>query len=154
MKKSITMVVMVLLIGMFIMPINAQEAQEVQEAQETQVAQVAQEKKGGIGPCLISFFIGPRVALEMNEGKPIQTMEIIGFLIPCIRMFSGWSANGLSGCCASTCLGPRVGTQLKERKVRGMEYLGLIYIGRIITAVEAMGGKTMTEIEAKENLKR
>jgi len=34
--------------------------------------------EGGAGPCLASACIGPRVGLEMNEGKKIQTSEWIG----------------------------------------------------------------------------
>jgi len=36
--------------------------------------------KGGVGPCLASCCIGPRVGLEMNEGTKIRQMEWIAFI--------------------------------------------------------------------------
>ncbi len=79
-------------------------------------------------------------------------------------------------------MGPRVGTQLHERKIRFKEWLGLIpfaavtihvfmakdpststilmeaslagIIARILPALEAFGGKTMRDIDRLENLRR
>lgn len=36
--------------------------------------------KGGVGPCLATCCIGPRVGLEMNEGTKIRNMEWVAFI--------------------------------------------------------------------------
>jgi len=111
-------------------------------------------EKGGIVPGLASCCLGPRVGLEMNEGKPIETMEIIGLFIPLVRAVPGFQANGFTGCLYGYCLGPRVGAQLNQRKVRTNEWLQLCCIGSILISFEAYSGKTMTEIEQKEGLRK
>ena len=112
------------------------------------------EETGGIMPCLASYFIGPRVGLEMNEGKSIETMEIIGVVVPCVRLVPGFQAAGIAGGLIGCCLGPRVGAQYNERNVRTMEWLQLCCIGRFMIPFEAFQGKTMTEIEVKEGLRK
>lgn len=37
--------------------------------------------KGGLGPCLASCCIGPRIGLEMNEGSRIRNTEWLGFIV-------------------------------------------------------------------------
>ncbi len=114
----------------------------------------AQTEKGGVMPALASCFLGPRVGLEMNEGKPIDTFEIIGFFISPVRAIPGFKASGITGGLIGCCLGPRVGGQINERKIRTNEYLQLCCIGRIMISYEAYSGKTMTEIEQKEGLRK
>ena len=121
--------------------------------------------KGGAGPCLASCCLGPRIGLEMNEGVKIELVEFLQ-LVPAvngaIRLWIaydyGYKNAGMSGCLASYCIGPRVGKEFNERKIRTMEYLRLIPIINlypyIVTGMEAMGGRTMTEIEEEENLAR
>lgn len=109
---------------------------------------------GGAAPCIASFCLGPRVGLEMNEGKDIEIIEILGLFIPIVRVVPGFQAAGMTGCLAGCCFGPRVGGQFKERKIRTMEILQLVYIGRFIIAFEAFQGKTMTEISGNEGLAR
>lgn len=115
-------------------------------------------QKGGLVPCLVSCFYGPRIGLELNEGKSVEPMELIYFLGGPFTLYASWElagkTNGANGCFASCCLGPRVGSQLHERKIRTMEWLQLIGIGTIIIAYEAYSGKTMIEIEEAENLRR
>ena len=113
-----------------------------------------------------SCCIGPRVGLEMNEGIEIQQIEWIAFvanavLAPLGSLISGvaqGSKNGAEGFFASCCIGPRVGEQLNERKIRTMEWLRLVPIVNIvpvvITGLDAYKGKTMSEIERAENLAR
>ena len=129
--------------------------------------------KGGINPCLASCCIGPRVGLEMNEGKEIVTSEWIGFggsflylvhsSLPMIgRAYMaydrGATTNGVEGFFASYFLGPRVGNELDHRKIRTMEWLRLVPCVNIYPAIaislEAYNGKTMSEIEVKENLRK
>lgn len=121
--------------------------------------------KGGVGPCLASCCLGPRIGLEMNEGQPIEIMEVlplapyVGFLARLWVSYDyGYNAGGGKGFLASCCIGPRVGKEIGERKVRSLEKLRLIPVINIYpwiaTSMEAFGGKTMTEIEEEENLKR
>lgn len=114
--------------------------------------------KGGVTPGMASCCLGPRIGLEMNEGIPIRTEEWINAFIFPIVPFEAYDKVGFKGCLASCFLGPRVGMQLKERKIRTKEWVTLIpvvgLIPRAMIAIEAGQGKTMTEIEAKEGLKK
>ena len=129
--------------------------------------------EGGAGPCLASACIGPRVGLEMNEGKKIQTSEWValgGALIfgsvPAIPLGTraymaydaGGKANGLEGFLASYFLGPRVGAELRERRIRSDEWLMLVPCVNIYPcfsiSMEAYQGRTMTEIEVAEGLRK
>ncbi len=129
--------------------------------------------KGGINPCLASCCIGPRVGLEMNEGKEITTSEWIGFgssflgvvnpSLPTIgrayRAYDmGGKTNSMEGFFYSFCLGPRIGNEIDHRKVRTKEWLLLVPCVNLYPAItiplEAYNGKTMSEIEVKENLRK
>lgn len=127
------------------------------------------EKKGGLNPCLASFCIGPRVGLEMNEGKKIQTSEWIGFggqllgsIHPSLPTLArgymaydtGGKQNSMTGFFASFFIGPRVGQELHERKIRTKEWLTFCGIGTCLIGWEAYKGKTMTEIEVAEGLRK
>ncbi|MCE5249526.1 hypothetical protein LLG96_04820 [bacterium] len=121
--------------------------------------------KGGIGPMLGSCCLGPRVGQEMNEGSEINIMEVLPLLPYVGGVFRlwlsydyGYKAAGGKGFLASCCIGPRVGKEFKERKIRSMEKLYPIPIIQLYpwlaNGIEAYSGKTMTEIEKEENLKR
>jgi len=112
------------------------------------------EEKGGVVPCVVSWFVGPRVGLEMNEGKDIEMLEILGVVIPIVRAVPGFQSAGVTGGLIGCCLGPRVGAQYNERNVRTMEWLQLCVVGRIMIPIEAFQGTTMSEIEAKEGLRK
>lgn len=114
--------------------------------------------KGGCGPGCVALFIGPRVGLEMNDGKPVETAEwlrLIGIGI-LINNCEAFQQNGCVGCLLENFLGPRVGRQYHYRNVRVMEWIQLVVspIPQLIMAFEAYGGKTMTEIEAQEHLSK
>ena len=117
-------------------------------------------KKGGAGPFFASCCLGPRIGLECNEDKPIETDEWLGLIIPrpIMAIFQGAKNNGFGGYMASCCIGPRVGEQLHERNIRTKEWLLLVpyvnYVLAVIIAAEAGGGKTMTEIESAEHLRK
>jgi hypothetical protein len=58
----------------------------------------AEGSKGGVGPCLASCCIGPRVGLEMNDGRKIRTLEwltlvpvvnIVTILMQCYEAYQG-----------------------------------------------------------------
>lgn len=135
------------------------------------------DEKGGFVPCLASCLIGPRVGLEMNEGKEVTQSEWVGFagsylgnFIPYIgsavavgcRMYMaydmGVKPNGFEGGLASFCLGPRIGNEIDYRKIRTLEWLQLVpcvcIYPTIAIPLEAYNGKTMTEIEVKEGLRK
>jgi len=134
------------------------------------------EEKGGFVPCLASCLIGPRVGLELNENKDIQQTEWImlgGQLIaaaPVIGQIAatgtraynayvmGGEKNGLEGALASFFLGSRVGNELDTRKIRTIEWLQLVPCICIYPAIaiplQAYNGKTMTEIEVEEGLRK
>ena len=125
-----------------------------------------QDKKGGGGPFLASCCLGPRVGLELNEGQQVRTVEwvilasnIVG--IPVGQVWAGsegWKAAGPGGCLANVCIGPRVGNELPQRKIRTKEWLTLIpavgIVPRLLISIEALNGKTMTQIEEEEKLKK
>jgi len=123
------------------------------------------QEKGGVMPCLASCLIGPRVGLEMNEGKKIEMIEwayAFGGYVPiigtCVRPVTsymiGGKENGVTGFFASCCIGPRVGAELDQRKIRMKEWLQFCCIGRILISLEAYQGQTMTAIEKKEGLRK
>ena len=128
---------------------------------------LAEEKKGGPVPGLVSFFLGPRIGLEMNEGEEVEGIEgaiVLDYVVTggLVRLYvaydHGYKSAGLSGCLASCCLGPRVGRELPERNIRTKEWLQLIpvvgIVPRVLIAVEAYDGKTMTEIAEEEGLSK
>jgi hypothetical protein len=129
-------------------------------------AQEAQVKgKGGAGPCLASCLLGPRVGQEMNEGQSIDLLEVLPLLPYVGGVFRlwiaydwGYQAAGGKGFLASCCIGPRVGKELQERKVRTKEKLLLVPIVNlypwISMGLEAYSGKTMAQIEKEENLRK
>ncbi|RMF97391.1 MAG: hypothetical protein D6734_02315 [Candidatus Schekmanbacteria bacterium] len=57
--------------------------------------QEMEKKPGGIKPCLISIFIGPRAAFEYNEGRKIRTSEkfcLTVILSPIVKLLDGIDA--------------------------------------------------------------
>lgn len=136
-------------------------------------------KRGGIGPCAASCLIGPRVGLEMNEGKDIRTSEWIAlggsmvgsgvttvpgasaipFLTRAYMAYEmGYMANGIKGCIASFVLGPRIGNELDTRRIREKEWMRLIPCINIYPLIsiplEAYRGETMSEIAKREGLRK
>lgn len=137
---------------------------------------------GGFGPALASCLVGPRVGLEMNEGiEEIHLSEWIalggaiisgsttGILAPIGNVIytgtraymayeMGGKNNGFEGALAAFCIGPRVGNELHYRKIRNKEWLLLIPCVNIYPLIsiplEAYHGKTMTEIEIAEGLRK
>lgn len=122
------------------------------------LASAATAKKGGMMPAAASCLLGPRIGLEMNEGSSIRTEEWVNaFLFPIVP-FEAFDKNGMKGCLTSCFICPRAGLEIKDRKIRTVEWTQLIpfvgFISRAMIAAEAYQGKTMTEIEKAENLKK
>jgi hypothetical protein len=94
----------------------------------------------------------------MNEGVPIDVLEIVSLFVPIVRGFRGFENAGVEGCLAGYCLGPRVGAQLNERRIRTIEWLQLVPVVNLYAWVamglEAYNGTTMTEIETLEGLRK
>lgn len=138
--------------------------------EDTQPTTQPSVNKGGIGPCLATCLLGPRVGLEMNEGATIQTSEWIALagnvVGPSIHSSvslvtraymaydTGGKQNDFNGALASFFIGPRVGQELHERKIRTKEWLTFCGIGTCLIGWEAYKGKTMTEIEVAEGLRK
>lgn len=135
---------------------------------------------GGVMNGLKSLLFGPRIGLEANEGAPVTFVEKANLFVP-LAPFQAYTVNGYRGFLAGAFLGPRVGMELGERKIRTREWLGLLpvigaavhlaqsdasttmviaevvvagFLSRLIPAIEALSGKTMSEIERRENLRR
>ncbi len=114
--------------------------------------------KGGCMPAALGCFLGPRIGLEYNEGKPVETTEwlrLVGIGV-LINDYEAFQKNGCIGCLLENFLGPRVGRQYDYRNVRIVEWITLVAspIPQVIMAFEAYQGKTMTEIEQQENLRK
>lgn len=115
-------------------------------------------EKGGCVPATLGCFLGPRIGLEYNEGKPVETTEWLRLIVigAFINDYEAFEKNGCVGCLLEHFLGPRVGRQYDYRNVRTLEWIGLVAspIPQVIMAFEAYQGKTMTEIEQEENLRK
>lgn len=121
------------------------------------VSAMAQEK-GGCVPAALSCFLGPRIGLEYNEGKPVKASEwlrLVGIGV-LINDYEAFQKNGCMGCLLENFLGPRVGRQYNYRNVRIVEWITLVAspIPQVIMAFEAFQGKTMIKIEQQENLRK
>jgi hypothetical protein len=70
----------------------------------------------------------------------------------------GAKKNGFEGALASFFLGPRIGNELDVRKIRTKEWLQLVpcvcIYPMITIPLEAYKGKTMSEIEVEEGLRK
>ena len=135
---------------------------------------------GGFIAGLKSILFGPRVGLEANENQSVSFIEKANLFIP-IAPFQAYSTNGIKGFLTSAFFGPRVGMEIGERKIRRKEWIGLVpvvlvayhlstsnpgtstviveaaaasILSRLWSALDAFKGKTMTEIELSENLKK
>lgn len=122
------------------------------------VSPILAAEKGGCVPAAYSCFLGPRIGLEANEGISVETTEwlrLVGIGV-LINDYQAFQKNGPMGCLLENFIGPRVGRESNSRNVRMLEWIGLVTspIPQVIMAFEAYQGKTMTEIEAAENLKK
>jgi len=62
----------------------------------------AEEKKGGILPCFVACCLGPRIGLEMNEGRDIRLLEwltlvpIVGIVTKLMMVFEAYQGKTMS----------------------------------------------------------
>jgi len=164
-------------------PTVVQTPDSTTEKEELSVTKpTASLNAGGIGPALASCLIGPRVGLEMNEGndeihlgewialgesivgssatgplRPVGNLIVTGSRAYMAYEMGG-KTNSLEGALASYCIGPRIGNEINYRKIRNKEWLLLIPCINIYPLIsiplEAYRGKTMTEIEIEEGLRK
>lgn len=145
------------------------------------IQQQEEEKKGGFMTGLRTILYGPRVGIELNDGQPISFVEKANLFVPLVP-FQAYSENGWKGFMASAFIGPRVGMQLSQKKIRFKEWVGIIpvaavavhifmsedpsmgmvvaeltlagFLSRLWPALDAFRGRTMQEITENENLIR
>ncbi len=143
--------------------------------------QEPEEGGGGFMAGLKALVFGPRIGIETNDGIPISFVEKANVFVPLVP-FQAYSQSGVKGFLASAFLGPRVGTELNNRKIRFKEWVGLVpvvgvgahlfmaenpstsmviteitiaaVLSRLWPALDAFRGKTMNSIVEQENLRR
>ena len=127
-----------------------------------------QAEAGGVWPCLATCFMGDvRIGLYMNEGKEVENMDWIVFVLNAVGtglgpFVSAYDAHkkssSMKGCCVGYFWGRRAGGEINNYKLRTKEILLCIPIINIYPCIaiplEAFNGKTMTQIIEEENLKR
>lgn len=96
--------------------------------------------------------IDPTTGKSMNQVRAAENLGGVAVKAPAPKT-KGGPMSFLTSCC----LGPRVALEANDgRKIRTMEWLGLIPVINIIPALylpyEAFAGKTMSEIVAAEGL--
>lgn len=107
---------------------------------------------GGVGSIIAGAEAG--MGKSMNE---VRAKEGLGGTA--VRAAAPASKGGIMPFLGGCCLGPRVGLEMNDgRNVRTMELLTLVPVVQIvpmaIIALEAYGGKTMSEVAAAEGLDR
>jgi TolB-like protein len=128
----------------------------------SQVAQVGTgREKGGMGPALASCCLDPRLGYEMNEGKKVHLYDVLGLfavlrLVPAIDW--GMGRGGACGCCLALTISKRAGRDFRKTRLRGKEILFFIPVLQwypiIAVPLEAMSGKTWSEVVEEEGLTR
>lgn len=146
-----------------------------------QLPQNPAQDRGGLMAGLKSIVFGPRVGIESNEDLPVTFIEKANVFVPLVP-FLAYSESGWKGFMSSAFIGPRVGMELKERKIRLKEWVGLVpvlgvtahlmmsespsastvivevavaaFLSRLWPAFDAFRGSTMTDIDLNEGLRR
>ena len=73
-------------------PVLAEPVLTEATAQQTAGALNAKPDAGGLTPCLLTCYLGPRVGTEYNEGRGIATMEWISLVFFPARIVTGVQA--------------------------------------------------------------
>lgn len=164
MRKSTTKILLlILLLNFFLNRLSAEEKPKIKSVCiKSEISLTPAAERGGWSAFLQSCIFGPRIGLEANEGKPVQILEIVNAFVlpgfPIIYPVKALMKNGIKGGFYGCCIGPRVGMQANIRKVRDIELLSAIPVlglyPRFTIAWEAYKGRTMSEIEKEEDLKK
>ena len=97
----------------------------------------------------------------MNEGKNVHLYDVLGLfavlrLIPAIDW--GFGGGGPCGCCVALTISKRAGRDFRTTRLRGKEFLYFVpvlwFYPAIAIPLEAMSGKTWSEVVEQEKLKR
>jgi len=125
------------------------------------------KQKGGLIPCLLGVF-DTRMGYMANEKavnvdlidllKPV--LSVIG--LPVMPLYTGYlgyqNAKGIDGCCIGMVGGYQTANMMGTTKGRTIEWLMYIPVVNIYSLIvyitETMGGKTWSEVVAKEKLLR
>ena len=121
---------------------------------------------GGMEPCLATCCLDWRLGYEMNEGKTIHMYDWLTlagrisqvplWIIPAYEW--GYRESGAAGCCVSILWGARAGRDFKSLRLRSKEILLCVPIINIYPIImipmEAMDGKTWSQVLEEENLQR
>lgn len=120
-----------------------------------------EKQKGGIVPCLLGIFDFRMGYLANEKQVNVDLLEVLQLVLPILRFyyaFIGFQNAGIEGCCIGYVGGYTTANMMKETKGRLIEWLTYVPIANIYSIVvyisETMGGKTWSEVVAKENLKR
>ena len=121
------------------------------------------KQEGGCVPCLVGA-LDTRSAYVVNEKKVnIELLDVLkiitNYLIPIpvfniYNMYTGFSNDGISGCCLGMYAGRHSVNSLTKYKTRTKEKFAWLIIPGIQMALEVYNGKTWSEVVEKENLKK
>ena len=121
------------------------------------------KQKGGCVPCLVGA-LDTRSAYVVNEKKVnIELLDVLkivtNYLIPIpvfniYNMYTGFSNDGVSGCCLGMYSGRYSVTSLTKYKTRTKEKFAWLLIPGIQMAIEVFNGKTWSEVVEQEHLKK
>jgi hypothetical protein len=81
-------------------PQEARAAEPRAEAKPAAARDAAPAKggqKGGWGPCLAAYYIGPRAGYQMNDGGKVRTMELLEIVIQPLRIYDAYLAYSGEG---------------------------------------------------------
>ena len=120
-----------------------------------------QKQKGGLVPCLTSLVLDPRLGYMANEKDVnVDLMHLLRFIGigSIVYGFIGFQKGGLiPGCCIGM-FGYTTASGMDKYKARTIEWLAYIPIANFyslfVLISETMGGKTWSEVVAKEHLKK
>jgi len=91
----------------------------------------------------------------------VDLLQLLQLVFPILRVYYayvGFQNAGVEGCCIGYVGGYTTANMMKETKGRLIEWLTYVPVANIYSIIvyitETMGGKTWSEVVAKENLKR
>lgn len=120
-----------------------------------------QKQKGGIVPCLLGIFDIRMGYIANEKAVNVDLLQVLQLVLPILRVyyaFVGFQNAGIEGCCIGYVGGYTTAKMMKETKGRLIEWLTYVPVANIYSLIvyitETMGGKTWSEVVAKENLKR
>lgn len=123
-----------------------------------------QKQNGGLVPCLTSVF-DPRFGYLVNEKDTnvdlmdvLKFVPVVNYIVIIANGITGMKKGGfIPGCCIGI-QGYHTAHMMDKYKPRTVEWLSYIPIANLysifVIVTETWGGKTWSEVVAKENLKK